>query len=131
MVRTLRIPPLHAGSGRWGAQRGGGIAGDDDDRTALFHKVVADGQYAPADEGIVFVAVGQVGGIGEIDEIGLWQGAGNGCQNRKAADATVKNTNHYNVPVMPVRRRKRLEQRLPLAAVTESVLDTRLTRTSP
>lgn len=73
---------------------GGGIAGDDEGAAALGYQVGTEGQYSGADEGFRLVAVGHLGGVGEVEQIGLRQGAGDGREYRQPTQTRVEESDH-------------------------------------
>ena len=56
--------------------------------------MVADGQHAALDEGIAFVAIRDMCGIGKVDEVSIRQAARDGGQNRESTESAVKNADH-------------------------------------
>ena len=46
------------------------------------------------DEGVVFIAVGNVGGVGQVDEVGLGDALFDGGEDRKTAESAVEYANH-------------------------------------
>ena len=56
---------------------GGGVAGGDEGGAAVGNEVPADGEYAATNEVVRLAAVGQVGGVCQINKVGMRQGAGN------------------------------------------------------
>lgn len=51
-----------------------------------------DAQHAVTDVGVVLLAIGNMRGVGEIDQIGIRQCLCDGGQYRKSADTAVKDT---------------------------------------
>ena len=82
-----------AAQGAHGGRRGG-VAGDDDGAAAQSREMPADGQDAGTDERVGLGAVGQMGGIGEIDQIGARQGAPHRREYRQAAQPGIEHPDH-------------------------------------
>ncbi len=71
---------------------GGRVAGHHDHLALLFEQEFGDAQAVVADGVGRFVAVGQVGGIAEIDDFLFRQKLNDGIGDSKSANARVKNT---------------------------------------
>ena len=54
----------------------------------------ADGEHAPGDEVIRLVAVGHVGGVGQIEQVGTRQSPCDGVQHRQTAESGIEDANH-------------------------------------
>ena len=105
-LRALRRR-LHAGldaddrdAGMLVAQLGDGmggrcIAGNDQQAAAAFDQMMPDGQHPAANEVVVLVAIGNMGGVGEIGQIGLGQGTGDRGKHRKAAQSGIEDADQF------------------------------------
>ena len=73
---------------------GGGVAGHHQQVAAHAGEFATDRQHAALDLLVALVAVGHVGGVGVVAEIGPRQGLDQCRQDRKAAEARIEDANH-------------------------------------
>lgn len=73
---------------------GGGVAGDNQQGAAGLDEFCANGEHSRLNIGFAFIAVGHVCAVGEVNEVGAWQGFDQSGQHREAAQAGIKDTDH-------------------------------------
>ena len=90
VLHVESVDGFHAEVGK--ADHPGGLDGLGDELGGA-----ADGQHAALDLFLALVALGHVGGIGVVAEVGLWQGTGQRREYRETAQAGIENADHDSI----------------------------------